>query len=87
MTANTLARHRFSIADFHRMAELGILPPDRCMELIEGDCVTVAPMGSWHMVRLTSWLSDAGEARQGLLTAIAAWCNAPTAMAMAFTQP
>jgi len=54
MTADTLARHRFSIADFHRMAELGILPSDRRLELIEGDCVTVAPMGSWHMVRLTA---------------------------------
>lgn len=54
MTNDTLVRHHFSVADFHRMGEMGILPADRRLELIEEDCIAMAPMGSWHIVRLTA---------------------------------
>jgi len=54
VTADVLVRHHFSVADFHRMGEVGILPADRRVELIEGDCIAMAPMGSWHIVRLTA---------------------------------
>lgn len=54
MTTDSLARHHFSVTDFHRMSEMGILPADRRVELIEGDCIAMAPMGSWHIVRLTA---------------------------------
>ena len=48
MSAPPLLRHRFSVTDFHRMAEVGILSPDDRVELIEGELITMAPMGNWY---------------------------------------
>jgi hypothetical protein len=46
----TLTRHRVCVADYHRMAEAGVLAPDARVELIEGEVFDMAPMGSrhWH---------------------------------------
>lgn len=41
-------RHRVSAADFHKMAEVGILGEDRRVELIDGEIVDMAPIGSKH---------------------------------------
>jgi Uma2 family endonuclease len=43
-----LARHRFSVEDYHRMGETGILLPSDRIELIDGDIVEMAPVGSPH---------------------------------------
>jgi Uma2 family endonuclease len=41
-------RHRLSVADYYRMAEVGILDPDARVELIDGDIIDMAPPGSPH---------------------------------------
>jgi Uma2 family endonuclease len=43
-----LARYKFSIEDYHRMGETGVLPPDSRVELIEGEVIQMAPIGSLH---------------------------------------
>jgi Uma2 family endonuclease len=41
-------RHRLSVSDYYRMAEVGILAPDACVELIDGDIIDMVPPGSLH---------------------------------------
>jgi Uma2 family endonuclease len=40
--------HRFTVDEFHRMAEVGVLARDARVELIEGEVIDMASMGSWH---------------------------------------
>ncbi|WP_406697314.1 Uma2 family endonuclease [Singulisphaera sp. Ch08] len=52
--------YRFSVEDYHRMAEAGILVEDARVELIEGEIVTKRPIGSRHLAcvdRLTGLLA------------------------------
>ncbi len=62
----TIVRHRFSVEDYHRMAQAGILTEDDRVELIEGEVVQMAPMGSRHAAqirRLQRLLERAGGGR------------------------
>lgn len=43
-----LRRHRLNVADYQRMAESGALTADARMELIEGEIIDMAPIGSKH---------------------------------------
>jgi len=43
-----LRRHRLTVAQYHRMGETGVLPPDARVELIEGEVVDMAPIGTRH---------------------------------------
>lgn len=45
-------RHRWTVADFHRMAQAGVLGEDSRVELIEGELVDMAPIGSAHAFAL-----------------------------------
>ncbi len=45
---NEPRRHRLTVDDYYRMAEVGLLPPDARVELIEGEIVDMAPIGSQH---------------------------------------
>jgi Uma2 family endonuclease len=41
-------RHRLTVAEYYRMGETGILPPDARVELIEGEVIDMPPIGSFH---------------------------------------
>ncbi len=44
----TRPRYRFTVEDYHRMGEAGILDEDDRVELIEGEIVEMPPIGSPH---------------------------------------
>jgi len=46
MTTDALARHKFTVEDYHRMAEAGILDEDDRVELLSGQVVAMSPIGS-----------------------------------------
>jgi Uma2 family endonuclease len=46
--AVTLRRHRFTLDQYHRMGETGILGEDARVELIEGEIIEMSPIGSLH---------------------------------------
>ena len=53
-----LQRHRLDVTDYYRMAEAGILGEDDRCELIEGEIIDMAPIGSGHSAivkRLKRW--------------------------------
>lgn len=55
-----LRRHAVSVADYYRMAEVGLLAPDARVELIEGEVIDMAPIGTRHastVMRLTAMAS------------------------------
>jgi len=43
-----LSRHLFTVDDYYRMAESGILREDDRVELIDGEIIEMAPIGSGH---------------------------------------
>ena len=43
-----ITRHRFTSEEFHLMAKAGIFKEDARLELIEGDIIEMAPIGSRH---------------------------------------
>lgn len=47
MTA-ALSRRRFTIDDYHRMAEAGVLSEDDRVELLEGEVIVMSPIGNRH---------------------------------------
>jgi Uma2 family endonuclease len=42
-------RHRITVHDYHRLAEVGVLAPDARVELIEGEIIDMAPLGKDHL--------------------------------------
>ena len=60
MTAQ-LTRRRFTVDEYYRMAEAGILCEDDRVELIEGEIVEVAPIGSRHAACVDSLTQAFGE--------------------------
>jgi len=42
-------RHRLTVADYYLMGEIGILAPDTRVELIDGEIIDMAPIGSPHV--------------------------------------
>jgi Uma2 family endonuclease len=41
-----VTRHRFTVADYYRMGEVGILAPDARVELVCGEVIEMVPIGS-----------------------------------------
>ena len=46
MSAQT--QHRFSVRDYYRMAETGVLRPDARVELLDGKIIDMSPIGPFH---------------------------------------
>jgi Uma2 family endonuclease len=41
-------KHRITVDEYYRMAEVGLLAPDARVELIEGEIIDMAPIGTDH---------------------------------------
>jgi Uma2 family endonuclease len=48
VTTDLPRRHRLTVDDYYRMAEVGILDPEARVELIDGEIIDMAPPGSPH---------------------------------------
>ena len=48
-----LAHRRFTVDEYHRMAEVGILRQDDRVELLDGEIVQMSPIGSRHAAVVT----------------------------------
>jgi Uma2 family endonuclease len=42
------AKHRFSVQEYYRMAETGVLHPDARVELLDGQITDMSPIGPFH---------------------------------------
>lgn len=54
--------HKWTVAEYHKMAEAGLFPPDARLELINGELFDMTPMGRMHrglVIELTARLSEA----------------------------
>jgi Uma2 family endonuclease len=45
---DTPRRHRITVDEYHRMAEVGLIAPDARVELIEGEIIEMPPIGNPH---------------------------------------
>ncbi|CDH47694.1 MAG: Uma2 family endonuclease [Candidatus Competibacteraceae bacterium] len=45
---NSQPRHHWTVAEYHRMGDMGLLNEDSRVELIEGELIEMAPIGSSH---------------------------------------
>jgi len=69
-TTDLPRRRRLTVADYYRMAEVGILPPEARVELIDGEIIDMAPPGSPHAATvhyLTEVLVRAVDGRASVL--------------------
>lgn len=59
-----LTAHRFTVEEFYRMAETGVIKPDARVELLDGQIIDMMPIGPFHggvnkrLIRLFSNLSQ-----------------------------
>jgi Uma2 family endonuclease len=49
---------RFTVDEFHRMAEVGIFTEDDRVELVEGEIITMTPVGSRHAACVKRFLRE-----------------------------
>jgi Uma2 family endonuclease len=61
-----IARRSFTVAEYYRMAEAGILSEDDRVELLDGEVIEMSPIGSRHAAcvdRLNNFLSRVSKQR------------------------
>lgn len=51
-TSIPLARHLFSVADYHRLLEVGVLNEDSQVELLSGEIIQMSPIGKRHSAKV-----------------------------------
>jgi Uma2 family endonuclease len=59
---NWIQRHQLTVEQYYQMAQVGLLSPDDRVELIEGEIIDMAPIGSEHagiVTTLAEWFNDA----------------------------
>jgi Uma2 family endonuclease len=59
-----IARRSFTVAEYYRMAEAGILSEDDRVELLDGEVIEMSPIGSRHAAcvdRLNKYLNGGSE--------------------------
>ena len=66
--------YRFSVEDYERLLELGFLSPDDRVELINGEIVKMAPMGSAHRYAIINLSRKLWQA-YGDLAAVMVQCS------------
>jgi hypothetical protein len=49
-----LSTYRFTVDEYHRLGEVGILGEDDCVELLDGDLIVMAPIGGEHRTLVDS---------------------------------
>ena len=55
-SVSTSPEHRkFTVDEYYRMAEVGILRPDERVELIDGEIILMAPVGPQHVWTVNLW--------------------------------
>lgn len=57
-----VARRRFTVDEYYRMAEAGILTADERVELIEGEIIGMTPIGSHHALCVATLVELLGPA-------------------------
>lgn len=57
-----LRRHRLTVSEYHKMGETGILGPDTRVELIDGEIIDMAPIGSRHAGTVNMLIKRFGKA-------------------------
>src|SRR5213592_589156 len=45
---SVLTAHRFTVEEYHRMAETGLIKPDARVELLDGQIIDMMPIGPFH---------------------------------------
>ncbi len=61
-----LQRHRLTVDEYYRMGQAGVFAPDARVELIEGEVIDMAPIGTRHasaVKKLNALLSAAAQGR------------------------
>lgn len=61
----TLLTHRFTVSDYFRMAESGILPSEARVELIDGEIVDRSPIGPFHSGSVNDLLEHFAQTSEG----------------------
>jgi len=69
-------RRRFTVEEYYRMAEVGILGPEDRVELIEGDIIEMSPIGTRHATSVSA-LNRRLILAVGCRSALAAESSAP----------